>query len=221
MIELKDQSPFGRGRHRSVYHHPDKEDRCLKVMSEDWHECERWQKASWISRTFRPHRYFHENKREFHFSENQQKQVNEHGGEYFARSHRFVATDLGDALEVELIIDHDGKISLSLKEYLLKFGMTPECQKAIKEFWEVVEKYGIFLQGRPDNVSLRRYADGSCQVVGIDGFGLAQLFPIAKWLASARQSFRKKREKRQQAEIKKILHAHETGQDLGQKGMIR
>jgi len=221
MIELKELSPFGRGSHRAVYRHPDKADRCLKVMTEDWRDSGRWRRAPWFSRAFRGKRHFQENHRELHFSETQRKRVREKGGECFARSHGFVATDLGEALEVELVVDHDGEVSLSLKEYLLKFGMTPECEKAIEEFWDEVENYGIFLQGRPDNVSLRRLADGSCQLVGIDGFGLAQLVPVAKWLASARQRFRQKRQGKQEAEVREILEARERGEDLGGQGMVQ
>jgi len=221
MIELKDQLPFGQGSHRAAYRHPDKENRCLKVMIENWRECNRWQKASWLSKTFRSNRYFQENQREWCFSAAQTKRTNDERGECFARSHGFVMTDLGEALEVELIVDHDGKISLSLKEYLLKFGMTAECEKAIKLFWEQVERDGVFLQGRPDNISLQRFADGSCKIVGIDGFGLPQFLPLAKWFAFARQRFRKKRQKKQDRAIKEILEFNKSGQDLNRKGMIR
>lgn len=220
MIELKGQSPFGRGSHRAVYQHPGKKERCLKVMTEDWRKCKRRERAGWLSRTCRSKRYFHENLNELHFSESQRKRLGEIGADYFAQSYGFVETDLGEALEVDLITDHDGKISVSLKEYLLKSGMTTECEEAIEFFWDGVMKHGIFLQGRPDNVSTKRLSDGSCRILAIDGFGLPQLLPMAKWFGYARQRFLRKRRAKQDAVIKKILKARETGEDLGDKGMV-
>lgn len=187
-------------------------------MIEDWRVSKRRKRASLLSRTFRPKRYFQENLGEMHFSEIERKRIGEKAGEFFAQSYGFVETDMGHALEADLIMDHDGKISLSLESYLLKYGMTPECDEAIERFWDGIVRYGVFLQGRPDNVMIRRLADGSCHILGVDGFGLPQLVPMARWFSYARQRFLRKRRMKQDGMIKKILEAREAGEDPGDKG---
>jgi len=221
MIALKGQAPFGRGSHREVYRHPDRADRCLKVMTEDWRECDRRKRAGWLSRSLRPKRYFHESLAELHFSEELRKRVGGSAWNYVAQSRGMVETDLGEALEVDLVNDHVGTISLSLKAHLLKFGMTPECREGIEYFWDGVGRYGIFLQGRPDNVSVRQGKNGECRIMAIDGFGLPQAIPLAKWFGFARKRFLEKRRAKQDKAIGRILAARESGEDLGEKGMIR
>jgi hypothetical protein len=220
MIALKEQEPFGRGSHREVYRHPDGADRCLKVMTGDWRNCDRRKRAGWLSRALRPKWYFHESLSELHFSEELRKRVGEKAWDFVAQSRGMVATDLGEALEVDLVNDHDGKISLSLKAYLLKFGMTAECREGIEYFWDGVVRYGIFLQGRPDNVSVRIGRNGDCLLIAIDGFGLPQAIPLAKWFGFARARFLRKRRAKQDKAIAGILAARESGEDFGGKGMI-
>jgi hypothetical protein len=218
MIELKDQQPFGKGRHRAVYFHPDRKDRCLKVMTEDWRDADRRKRANWFVRMCRPKWYFHENLRELRFSEDLRNRVGDAGWEYIPQAHGLVSTDLGDGLEVDLICDHDGELSLSLSEYLWKHGMTDEVELAIAQLWEGMERCRIFAHGRPDNVSVIQNADGTCRCVAIDGFGLPQLIPLAKWLGSARRKQFRKVKRKQARSIERILEERSTGELSNRKG---
>ena len=219
MIGLRGEKPFGRGSHREVYRHPEKLDRCLKVMIEDWRECDRRKRAGFLSRTFRTKWYFHESYAELRFSNDLRKRLGEKAWGYVAQSHEMVETDLGEALEVDLVRDADGGISQSLKGYLVAYGMTAECEAAIEHFWEGGERYGIFVQGRPDNVSVRMREDGSCELVAIDGFGLPQLVPLARWSKSARRRFFKKRRRKQDGAIRSLLALREAGAEVDPKGL--
>lgn len=220
MIKLSDQRPIGRGSHREVYLHPTDNTFCLKVMIEDWKESGRRRRASWLSRVCRPKRYFHENLGELHFSKKQVARIGDRAENYLALSEKMVETDKGRALKVQFIRDHDGAISLSLKAYLLKFGKTDELTVAIHNFWEGVLKHGLFLQGRPDNVLVKQQADGSCQLIAIDGFGLPHILPLAKWFMHFRRRFLNKRLAKQNKSIETILAARESGKNLGNKGMV-
>jgi len=220
MIQLKEQKPFGRGSHREVYRHPQREDRCLKLMVEDWRVCHRRKRAPLVSRLFRSQRYFHESLAELHFSEKLGRRVDDLAWGYVTKSYGMVETDNGEALEVDLVRDFDGEISLSLKAYLLEFGLTPECEAAISHFWEGVGNYKIFLQGRPDNVAVKKGEDGSLTLIAIDGFGLPQLIPLAKWFGFARRRFLKKRKRRQAYHIGKILELKKSGEAVEGKGII-
>lgn len=205
MIVLSPQKPLGQGSHRAVYRHPDKPDRCLKIMTEDWRVCLRRQRAGWLARTFRPKRYFHENLTEHHFSNQLRRKVGDQAWDFVAQSYGFVETDQGEALEVELIQHADGSPASTLEDHLLETGMSEECQKAIEKFWEGIITHGIFVQGRPDNVAIRRMSAGSYEIVAIDGFGLPQLIPLARWFRFARQRFLRKRRVKQKRAIDKIL----------------
>lgn len=220
MISLKTASPFGRGNHREVYRHPDRLDRCLKVMTEDWRECARRKRASWVSKALRPKRYFHENLIELHFSEALRRRVGDEAWNFVAQSRAMVTTDVGEALEVDLVTDSGGGISLSLKAYLLEFGMTPECREAIEYFWVGVVEHGVFVQGRPDNVSIRQEESGVLRLIAIDGLGLPQAIPLAKWFGFARRRFSRKRRAKQDKAIAAILKAREAGADTRSIGMI-
>jgi hypothetical protein len=218
MIELGEQQPFGQGRHRAVYYHPDRKDRCLKVMTEDWRNADRRQRAHWFVRLYRPKWYFHENLRELRFSEDLRRRVGEAGWQFIPQSHGLVETDLGEGLEVDLICDHDGKGSLALSEYLWENGMTDAVRKAIDELWEGMEKNRIFAHGRPDNVSVIQNADGSCRCVAIDGFGLPQVLPLAKWIAAKRRKQFRKVKVKQELAIGRILEERSSGELSNRKG---
>lgn len=69
MIRLSDQRPFAHGNHREVYLHPEKSDRCLRLITEDWHKCDRWRRANLVARLLRPKWSYDENEGEMHFSQ--------------------------------------------------------------------------------------------------------------------------------------------------------
>jgi hypothetical protein len=72
-----------------------------------------------------------------------------------AHAYEMVDSDLGPVLEVALITDFDGKVSLSLKEYVWQHGLTPECEAALEEFWQQLDKHWVFVEARPDNLSVQ------------------------------------------------------------------
>ncbi|MGC6567089.1 MAG: YrbL family protein [Akkermansiaceae bacterium] len=221
MIELKNLEPFGRGSHRAVYEHPDSPELCIKVMTENWREAGKRQRAPWYVKFLRPKWYFHENLSEHHFAHLVEQRVGEPAWKYLARCHGFVETDLGKGLVVSLVRDHDGRVSMSLADYLLEFGMTGECEKALDYYWEGLNKYLIFARGRPDNVAVQQHEDGSLQIIAIDAFGLSQWIPLAEWIPSeGRKRLGYWREKQERA-IAKALELRKSGKHLNDKPVKR
>jgi len=149
MIKLSDTTPFAHGNHRKVYRHPDHANRCLKVMTEDWRQCDRRKRANVIARLERPRWHFHENESELHFSTGLGKRVGSAAWNFVARAHGIMETGLGPALEVDLITDHDDGISLTLKEHVWRHGLTPECKKALEEFWQRLDEHSCLWRPAP------------------------------------------------------------------------
>ncbi|MEN8773249.1 MAG: YrbL family protein [Akkermansiaceae bacterium] len=219
MIKLSDAKPFAHGNHRKVFLHPERANRCLKVMTEDWRECDRRKKASWLARLFRPRRHFHENEGELDFSTKLGRRAGSAAWEFVARAHGIVESDLGPALEVDLIIDHDDKVSLTLKEHVWRHGLTPECKKALERFWQGLDENWIFVQARPDNVSVKVKADGSCQIYAIDGYAFGQLIPLAKWFGREKKRILLKRREKHERALKSILARRKSGDELQGQGI--
>jgi hypothetical protein len=218
MIILKDQKPFANGSHRACYRHPDRPDLCVKVMTEDWTENKRWAKVPWYLRLFRSKSHFHENLHELRFSEKLRKRIGNQDWDHVPQSHELVETDLGEALTVDLIRNHDNTIAITLAEYLWHNGLTPQSRKAIDEMWEDFQKNLIFTTGRPDNVAISIKADGSCQCYAIDALGLHSIIPFVMLIpAKARQKFRKLRAK-QELRIQELLEKRERESPEQQKG---
>lgn len=221
MIELKKLEPFGRGSHRAVYRHPDSSDLCIKVMTEDWRDAWKRRRAPWYVKLLRPKWYFHENLSEHRFAQQTEKRVGKEAWEFLPRCHGFVETDLGDGLVVGLVQDHDGRISMSLADYLWEFGMTEECGKAIEYYWAGLKRNLIFARGRPDNVSVRQNKDGSLTIIAIDAFGLSQLIPLGRWIPSeGRKRLEEWRQKQERA-IERALELRKTGKRLNNKPVVR
>lgn len=220
VIKLTGEKPFAHGNHREVYRHPDKPDRCLKHMTEDWRESPRYQRAKLIGKVFRPNSYFHESDGELKFSRVTGRKVGDAAWGFMAHAHGYVESDLGDVLEVDLITDADGEISLTLKEYLWKYGITDACQKAIDLFWDKLDTHWVFIQGRPDNLVIRQDEEGECQIFAIDGYSYAAYIPIAKWVKKEQVKKLAKLRRHHDKYVQDILKMREEGdQDaLGTRG---
>ncbi|MDX1696544.1 MAG: YrbL family protein, partial [Ketobacteraceae bacterium] len=92
-------------------------------------------------------------------------------------------TDLGKGLVSELIRDSSGKISCSLKQYIIEEGLTDSVQTAIDDlcnFWQ--ENRIASRKLLPHNVVAQQDASGNVKrLVVIDGLGDPNLIPL-KWL---------------------------------------
>ena len=120
-----------------------------------------------------------------------------------------------------LITDFDGKVSLSLKEYVWQHGLTPECEAALEEFWQQLDKHWVFVEARPDNLSVRVKADGRCQIFAIDGYAFGQLIPLAKWFRREQKRVFRKRRRKQDCVLNEILGKRESGEFLKSQGIQR
>lgn len=223
MIILKESQAFAHGNHREVYKHPDNPKRCLKLMTEHWKDSPRWQRANILGKIFRPHTYFNENESEYQFSKATKKKIGTHAADFIAIAHGYVESDRGQVLEVDLIADDNGETSLSLKEFIWRYGLTEPCETAIEKFWTQLHEHWVFVQARPDNLSIKELDDGSLQIFAIDGYAYTQFIPLAKWFLKEKNRKLAKFKRNQQLQIDHILAARESGNDheLGSQGILQ
>jgi len=221
MIRLSDKEPFANGSHRDVYRHPGREDRCLKLMTEDWKDSLRWKKANVISRMIRPNGYYSESHGELYFSNDLERRLGSAGWNFVAQARGFVDSDLGPVLEVNLIRDYDGKISRTLKEHVWRHGLLPTYEQALDVFWHQLDEHWVFVAARPDNLAVQMNADGTCQIFAIDGFRYGRLIPIGKWFRVEQRRILAKRKRMVARKLEEIVTRRQTGGDIGKNGMIK
>ena len=220
MLSLQGETPFAKGGHRACYRHPGDPTRCVKVMMDNWRTTARRMKAPWIVRKLRPKWYFHDNLYEFRFLRREEKRLREVAGEFIPRAYEILETDVGEGLIVDLIKDEDGSVSMTLSEYLWQNGMTDMCEAALEKMWEGLVRYGIFVQGRPDNLVVEQRGDGSCRCVAIDGFGFPQLIPLSRWWKREARRKLSRRKEKQRRSIEEILNKRKDGEKVSEKRFL-
>ena len=110
---------------------------------------------------------------------------------------------------------------MNLKEYVWQHGLTSECEEALEEFWQQLDKHWVFVEARPDNLSVQVKADGSCQIFAIDGYAFGQLIPLAKWFRREQKRVFRKRRRKQDRVLNEILGKRESGESLKSQGIQR
>ena len=179
MLLLSNAKPFARGGNRLCYVHPDNPKVCIKVRRPDFtlEDCRR---KKGFPRNLRPLSSFDDNREEFqvisHLVENRGEIVLRH----IYRCDGFVDTDLGKGLLTELVRDEDGRISLSLKQYIWEYGNSSACKVAVEEllsFWRrhLIPSRDLLTH----NVLVQQEQDGRIlRLVVIDGLGSPHFIPF-------------------------------------------
>ncbi|MFY0655778.1 MAG: hypothetical protein JXR12_03260 [Neptunomonas phycophila] len=178
-LQLSTLNPFAQGGNRLCFIHPDVPEKCIKVRRPDFtlEDCRR---KKGFPKNLRPLSSFDDNLEEFKVVSHLYKIKGEGVYKHIYRCFGFVDTDLGAGLETELVRDDDGKISLSLKQYIWECGYSPECEKSINElinFWKDnlipsrdLLTHNVLVQ-QADNGVIKR-------LVVIDGLGSPSVVPF-------------------------------------------
>ena len=158
--------------------HPDDKHLCVKVRRPDF-TLRDLRKRKGFPKTLRPLSSFDDNLEEFEVLSGFQKKYGDKAFEHISHCSGFQETDLGKGLVSELIRDHDGRISLNIKQYIWEEGVTDSFLVAFETFcafWldmaipsrSLLIHNVIVQKGEQDQVS---------RLVVIDGLGYPGIIP--------------------------------------------
>jgi len=178
IIELSDQEPFAVGGRRACYVHPNDPNRCIKLILADKTPRQLRAANAWWKRLHRA-AYYDENVQDLkiyrHLISRHGAGIHQHLSQVFG----LVETDLGRGLEVELIRDADGRVSLSGKGYTIEQGLTDTFLASLQPLEDFLTHYRIqFRDPFPHNLSVQVAQDGSLRLVIVDGLARKAWIPF-------------------------------------------
>jgi hypothetical protein len=182
-LVLRGLVPFGVGGRRFCFVHPHDTGRCVKVLRQDEGRTIRMKRSSLIPASIR--RNYDNNAHEKSFLERIYRRLGPLADQHLPRCYGMVNTDLGPGLELDLIRDHDGRISRSLRE-LISTGHDLEAfRSAFDELGEFLLKHFVLTRNLFDhNIAVQHRYDGSWRMYVIDGLGDPAWLPIARMFRS-------------------------------------
>ncbi|MCP5544137.1 MAG: hypothetical protein H7A49_09545 [Akkermansiaceae bacterium] len=179
-LVLKGQEPFGVGGRRSCYVHPLDPSKCVKVLRTDERRTVRHKKtiipAKW-------RREYDNNSHEKRVLEDIERRVGPVMGEHLPRSYGMVPTDLGPGFVLDLVRDHDGRISRSLRELITVGYPLEKLRASFDEFGGFLSEHLILTRKLLDhNLVVSMRPDGPGPMFLIDGLGDPAFIPFSRWI---------------------------------------
>jgi len=178
MLELADREPFAIGGRRACYVHPHDQDRCIKVILEHMRPAQLRRSHAWWKRLHHEG-YYDENIQDLkiyrYLSLRHGAAIHQHLPRVFG----LVETDLGVGLDVELIRDADGRISLSGKGYIIEQGLTGAFREPMQALEAFLLRYRIqFRDPFPHNLSVQIGKDDTLRLFIVDGLARKSRIPF-------------------------------------------
>ena len=215
-----EQDAFARGGNRLCFVDPRNSNHCVKVASpERAPAIKKSQQAFPMS--LKPLRCFDDNEEEHRIYQYIQRQIGESAYELIPRCFGFVDTNFGRGLCSEIITDSDGKISVTLKQYVWQFGFTEELKAAVAYFqrqWSLLgmPSRNLLLH----NIVVQQDSTKIIRLVVIDGLGWSDLIPLAYWFPVLAKSKASRKASRLTDKIAELLAVKEQGGDWGYHGWM-
>ncbi|MDX2481486.1 MAG: YrbL family protein [Desulfuromusa sp.] len=221
MILLKPIKPFAEGGNRLCFVHPEDAGFCIKVRRPDF-TLEDLRRKKGFPRNLRRLSSFDDNLEEYRVVQVLEKVCGNTIYRHVYRCYEFVDTDFGPGLVTELIRDADGRVSVSLKQYLWEEGYPPDCQKAVEiltHFWlvNVIPSRELLTH----NIVVQLDQNGHiARLVVVDGLGASTLIPFA-WLPPMLQRAKiEAKIKRLNERISEFLDHCAKGKEPSRVGML-
>ena len=160
MVNVEKSGLLGTGHHRECYRHPENNNLCIKiVVSGNDKECKRERKY-----------YSYLEKRGTSWN-------------VIPRYYGDIETNLGSGSVFDLVLDHDGTVSKSLKYYLspdnkaeADYSRLSDSLCLLKD--NLFQQQIITMTLDPKNILCKKLASGSFQLIVIDNIGNSVLIPI-------------------------------------------
>ena len=178
MLVLANCEPFAIGGRRACYVHPYDQKRCIKVILGDKRPTQLRRSHPWWKRLHHE-AYYDENIQDLkiyrHLSSRHGAAIHRHLPQVFG----LVETDLGVGLDVELIRDADGRISLSGKGYIIEQGLTGAFREPMDALEAFLLRYRIqFRDPFPHNLAVQIGQDDTLRLFIVDGLARKSRIPF-------------------------------------------
>jgi len=166
MVKVTQDDFIGSGLHRNVYHHPDNNNYCIKiVVNGDDSETKREQSY-----------YNHLRERNINWDMLPQFVGN-------------IDTNMGAGAVFELVKDYDGEISKTFEYYLNSETLMKQYSDSLRQ--AVADLHTYLLENRiitmtlkPKNIMFKKLSESKGRLVIIDNIGNSDLIPLANYLPS-------------------------------------
>lgn len=187
VIRLEGKEPFGIGGRRLCFTHPSDASKCVKVLRTDDRRTIRGAKSQAYFTQFRPE--YDNNAHEKAVLEALYRRIGPSMSEHFPRCYGMFPTDRNPGLVLDLVRDHDGQISQSIRELVSTGTPLESLKSAFEEFGRFLLKHQILTRNLLDhNLIASRQNSGDWKIYLVDGFGDPAWIPLGRWIAPLRLS---------------------------------
>lgn len=170
---------FSRGGNRLCFVDPRDPRRCIKVLRPD-RLPEHKRRQAGFPKQLKPLRSFDENYQEYRIYRRIERAVGEQAYSLVPRLYGWVSTNLGPGLCFDLVRDADGRIAITLKQYLWVNGNDRLLQEPLAAFRRRWQELGMPSRNLlTHNLVLQCDATGPQALWAIDGLGWPDLIPLA------------------------------------------
>lgn len=180
ILSLKGLEPFGVGGRRLCFVHPLDPKKCVKILRTDERRTVRHKKtiipAHW-------RREYDNNAHERRILEDLEKRIGPKIAQHLPRSYGMAETDLGPGLVLDLVRDHDGGISRSIRELITTGYDLSKLRRSFDEFGHFLSENLVLTRSLLDhNLVVEMRAEGPGPIFLIDGFGDPAFLPLSAWI---------------------------------------
>jgi hypothetical protein len=220
-VDLGDAgAAFTRGGNRLVFVDPRDARRCIKVLRPDRLPASK-RREKGFPKNLKPVSAFDDNLQEIRVYERIARALGAEAFDCIPRIYGLVATNFGQGLCCDLVRDGDGRISLSLKQYLWQHGRNAELDDTLRRFSARWCRLGVPSRNLLlHNMVIQCSAADPQRLLVIDGLGWPDLLPLAwYWPALARRKATRKIELLYQA-VDALLARRDAELDFGFHGWL-
>ena len=178
MIELNDSLFIAEGSHRAIYHHPEDDGKCLKIVKKGSLEKRRKRNKKWYKR-MRKLSTFDETRKDLQAY--RRFGANEKFMRHIPRFYGMVETSLGPAMLLDLVTNEDGTPARALANHLDSGQNRIKLKDALLELGKHLVAQAIVVRDfSVGDVMVREGLDGSITLFIVDGLGGSELIPLSK-----------------------------------------
>lgn len=180
MIFLGEKDLLAEGGRRLIYVNPEDKNKLIKIVKQK--DLDRKRRSLSFFKKWRNDNSISENTEDF----NAYKVYNRKSKEIFKfipRLFGYTETNLGRGLMTEFVKNYDGSATMSLQDYLKKYGLTHKIYLALKLLYKQLLKYNFITRELKDfNIVVKYISKNNLRLYVIDGFGNQEFIPLSNYI---------------------------------------